>query len=292
VLSEITVVIPTLGRAILQESLRCIAEGSAWPSRLLVVDQGRSSQVADWVEDLRSAGLDAEHIPSRGRGRAAGVNRGLERVRTRFVAITDDDCFVDVDWLDRMVQQLEAQPDAIVTGRVEPYDRTEAGQAPVALVVTSRIPAVYRRPRLKYDSMSGGNLGIWMTVVGQVGYFDQDARLRTAEDGEWAYRALRSGVPIVYAPDVVVRHVGWRDRTGRQQQYRDYARSHGGFYGKYLRKGDWFIALRAVVHHLRALRRWVRGVFTGDREASSMGRAYVTGLLPGILAGLRKSESQ
>jgi hypothetical protein len=69
--------------------------------------------------------------------------------------------------------------------------------------------------------------------------------------------------------------------------YKDYARSHGGFYGKHLRKGDWFIALRAVIHHLRALRRWMRGVVFGDREMVLIGRAYFTGLLPGIIAGLR-----
>jgi GT2 family glycosyltransferase len=114
--------------------------------------------------------------------------------------------------------------------------------------------------------------------------------LRTAEDAEWAYRALRAGVPIIYAPEVVVRHFGWRDDDKRLVQYRDYARSHGGFYGKYLRQGDWFIALRAVMHHGRALRRWVRGVMTGNQELALYGWSYLTGLLPGIIAGLKQDE--
>jgi GT2 family glycosyltransferase len=109
----------------------------------------------------------------------------------------------------------------------------------------------------------------------------------TAEDADWAYRALRAGVPIIYVPEAVVKHFGWRDESKRMVMYKDYARSHGGFYGKHLRKGDWFIALRAVIHHLRALRRWMRGVVFGDREMVLIGRAYFTGLLPGIIAGLR-----
>jgi GT2 family glycosyltransferase len=281
VLDDITVVIPTLGRPILAESLYWIAAGSAWPAGLIVVDQGANPKVADWMEMLRSIGINAEYGPSSQRGRAAGINRGLECVQTRFVALTDDDCFVDTDWLKTIVTHLRHHPESIVTGRVEP-----AGNG-VVMAVTSLTPAVYRRPRLKFDAMSGGNMGTSMSIVQRIGFFDEDTRLRTAEDGEWAYRALRAGVPIIYAPDVVVRHYGWRDESERAVQYKDYARSHGGFYGKYLRKGDWFIAVRVIIHLGRALRRWLRGIVSSDQELILNGRAYATGLLPGLIAGLR-----
>jgi GT2 family glycosyltransferase len=212
------------------------------------------------------------------------VNRGLEQVQTRFVAITDDDCFVDRDWLDRMVSRLREYSEAIVTGRVEPAGKD------MIVVVTTQKPAVYYKPRLKFDSMSGGNMGTSMAVIGRVGLFDEDPLLRTAEDGEWAYRALKAGVPIVYAPEVAVRHFGWRDGTKRSIQYQGYARSHGGFYGKYIRRGDWFIALRAILHHVRAFRRWVRGSLTGNDELAHYGRAYLTGLLPGIVASMKKDN--
>jgi GT2 family glycosyltransferase len=283
VLDDVTVVIPTLGRPILEECLSWIVAGSAWPGGLIVVDQGSSQQVSAWVEALRSLGIDAQHLPSSHRGRAAGLNRGLERVRTRFVAVTDDDCFVETDWIEKMVARLRDNPQAIVTGRVE-----AAGEG-VLTVVTSLEPAVYHRPRLKFDSMSGGNVGASMSVFERVGSFDENPCLRTAEDAEFAYRALRAGMPIIYAPEVVVRHFGWREDNKRLVQYRDYARSHGGFYGKYLRQGDWFIALRAVIHHGRALRRCVHGILTGNQEMALYGWCYLTGLVPGILAGMRRA---
>ena len=284
IMDDITVVIPTLGRTILEESLFWIVAGSVWPGGVLVVDQGQSRPAAGWIERLKAMGINAEDVPSSQRGRAAGVNRGLERVTTRFVAITDDDCFVEHDWLKMMVAHLRNHPEAIVTGRVEP-----AGEK-VIVVVTSLEPAVYRRPRLQFDTMSGGNMGTSLAVIARVGLFDEDPRLRAAEDGEWSYRALRAGVPIIYAPEIVVRHFGWRDEGERAVQYRDYALSHGMFYGKYLRRGDWFIALRALIHHLRALRRWLRGLATGDQEVALNGRTYFTGLLPGIIAGLRRGR--
>ncbi len=155
------------------------------------------------------------------------------------------------------------------------------------MTVNSSKLSVYRRPRVKFDAMSGGNMGPSMAVIERVGPFDEDSCLATAEDGEWIYRALCAGVHLVYAPDVSVRHYGWRNATQQATQYRTYARSHGGFYGKYLRKGDWFIGLRVVIHHLRAFKRWLRGIMTGNRELVLNGEAYLAGLFPGIIAGVR-----
>jgi GT2 family glycosyltransferase len=281
ILDDMTIVIPTLGRPILRESLDCIVKGDAWPRGLIVVDQGRNPQAAQWMDQIRCLGIDAEYAPSYERGRAAGVNRGLERVNTRFVAVTDDDCFVEPDWLANMAERLRANPGAIVTGRVE-----AAGEGKV-MVVTAAMSSVATRPSLTFDRMSGGNMGVSIEVVRRVGLLDEDPRLPTAEDAEWGYRALRSGVPVVYAPEVSVRHFAWRDSAARDRQYRDYARSHGAFYGKYIRRGDLFILARAVVHHGRALRRYVRGLLSRDGDLAQDGRAYLAGLLPGIISGLR-----
>lgn len=284
VLNEMTVLIPTLGRAILEGTLITLAEGTVWPGELILIDQGPSADVAGWVANLNQLGLHTTYFPSTQRGRASGINRGLERVRTRFVAITDDDCFVAQDWLEKMAAHLKENPVAVVTGRVE------AAGNDMITVVTSREPAIYNTPRLQFDSLSGGNMGTSMKVIARIGYFDEDPRLKTCEDGDWAYRALREGVAIHYTPEVVVWHYGWRNPDERIVQYRNYARSHGGFYGKYIRKGDLFILLRAVIHHLRALMRWLRGILRKDDELALNGWAYMTGLLPGILAGLKKGE--
>lgn len=282
ILKDVTVLIPTLGRPILRDCLGKIVAGSAWPRSLIVVDQARDLEIAGWMHGLCSLGIEAQYVPSRQRGRAAGLNEGLGRVQTRFVAITDDDCFVAPDWLRNLVSRLRGVPETVVTGRVKAVGDGVMG-------ITSQTERICYRPRLTFDMLSGGNMGTSMSVIGHVGPFDQDPRLRTAEDGEWAYRALRAGVPIVYAPEVAVSHCGWRSSEQRALQYAEYARSQGGFYGKYLRKGDGFIVLRVVVHHLRALKRWLRGLMTGDREMALLGRAYLTGLLPGIIAGVKRT---
>lgn len=278
---DLTVVIPTLGRELLGKVLESLEGGTAWPAAVVVVDQGRKPEIGALLNEVRARSFEALWVPSTQRGRAAGVNRGFARAATRFVAVTDDDCLPQEDWVERMAGRLRENPAAIVTGRVE------AGDGVVLSVVTEREETVQRRPGLRFDRLSGGNLGIAKVLMERLGGLDEDPCLRTAEDGELAYRALRAGVPILYAPEVVVTHLGWRDEAQRASQYRDYARSQGGFFGKYLRRGDGFIALRAAVHFLRAVRRWLGGVVRRDRELAMNGRAYVCGFLPGLVAGWR-----
>ncbi len=279
---DISVVIPTVGRAILKKCLRSIAAGNELPRKVIVVDQSSNPEIREWLKDLEGLGVETKHVPSAQTGRASAVNRGIERTDTEFLAITDDDCLVARDWLRNMRMHLKASPIAVITGRVE-----ATGDEKVPIVVTSMSPATFYRPRIKFDTLCGGNMGVALAVTKQVGLLDEDAVLRCSEDGEWAYRALRSGVPIQYAPDVVIYHYGWRNSQERQHQYRQYGLSHGGFYGKYLRQGDWFIGLRVIVHYLRELRRFLRGVVRRNLEETRMAWACLRWLGPGILAGFR-----
>src|SRR5918994_2301729 len=138
VANDVTVVIPTVGRALLEGCLESIAQGNVWPARIVVVDQGRTDVVVPWIDRLAGAGLSIEHVRSDETGIAAATNRGLERVRTPFVATTHDDCRVDADWLGTISTRVRAAGDAIVTARVEPQ-----GDGVVLTIVISRVPRTY-----------------------------------------------------------------------------------------------------------------------------------------------------
>ncbi len=286
VLADVSIVIPTLGRPILETCLSHIVAGSAWPGALIVVDQGRNPQVEGWLNLLNDAGLVTRYIPSTQRGRAAGINRGIEAATTRFVAITDDDCFVDRQWLKTLVAHLERSPEAICTGRVD-----AAGDKELEFcLVTSQVPRVYRRPLIRAHPLIGGNMGISLENARRIGPFDEHPSIHAAEDSDWGHRALRLGIPIFYVPEIVVQHYGWRDQGQRAERYRDYARSQGGFYGKYLLRGDGVIIAQAGRDLLRAPVRWVRGMIRHDQDMVDRGRAYTLYLLPGMMAGLRRGR--
>lgn len=130
-------------------------------------------------------------------------------------------------------------------------------------------------------------MGAARKLLMDLGMFDEDPCVATAEDAELAYRALMAAVPLIFEPGAGVAHVDWREGPARADQYDSYARSHGGFYGKYLRKGDLFLFARMIVHLGRAMRRWVTGTVTGNADLARMGRAYTLRLPVGALAGWR-----
>ena len=279
---DLTLLIPTLGREILRRALASVVAGAAWPAQIVIVDQGRKESIAALAEETRARGLEVLYLPSELTGKSLALNRGIARVKTRFVAITDDDCEVAPDWIMRIGERLRRHGAVIVTGRVD------AGEGDTEFsVVTSRFEEIQRRPALRFDRLSGGNMAMSLDVARKVGPFSEDPVMCHAEDTEFAYRALRARVAIVYAPEVAVRHLGWRDEGQREDRYRSYARSHSAFFGRYLRQGDWFMILRTSVHILRSLRRWLLGSLRRDPEAARNGRAYLSELLQGLRAGWR-----
>jgi GT2 family glycosyltransferase len=280
----VSVVIPTVGRAILESCLYYIAAGTHWPAAVIVVDQGQKPEVRAMMRRLAEIGVNAVYVSSSQTGRSAGINRGLERVDTRFVTITDDDCFVAPDWLEAMTGRLRRCPDQILTGRVE-----LAGNDEVAF---STVPAtegrIYVKPSLRTHPFIGGNVGLAMALVERIGPFDEHACLASAEDSDYGYRALRLGIPIAYDPLVVLYHYHWRNADERIARYADYARSQGGFYGTHLRRGDALILLQTLRDVLRSPVRWLRGLVLRDPELTANGRASTLNILPGVAAGLRR----
>jgi GT2 family glycosyltransferase len=283
---DLSVVIPTLGRPILETCLCYLAGGTYWPAQVVVVDQDQTATASSMLDRLNAIGMSAQYVPSEQRGRSAGINRGLERIRTPFVAITDDDCFVDGDWVERMAERLDRDRHMIITGRVE----MAGGDDVEFSTVTARQERVYTRPQLKVHPLIGGNVGLSMEHVQAIGPFDEHPCVAAAEDSDYGYRALRMGIPIAYDPTIAVHHYHWRDASQRSERYADYASSQGGFYGTHLRSGDPLIFLQTIRDLMRSPIRWARGAVKQDRELAANGREHTLHLLPGIIAGLRSGK--
>ena len=284
---DLTVVIPTLGRPVLEGCLEALADNDTMPSEVVVVDQSASDAVASLLARLRDRGLPARHVPSTQRGIAAGTNLGFRNVTTPYAAVTHDDCRPHRDWVRTMAAKVRAAGPVILTGRVEPE-----GDGDVPTFVTSTTPAVYTRPMLDRDVLSPANMGLSLAVFERIGELDEDPLLAVAaEDNDWAYRALRAGVPIVYDPDLVVGHLAWRDEAEVRATYRRYARAQGSLYGKWIRRGDAFMAARAARDLVRGPWLVLRGTATGNHDLVELGRAEVSGIGPGILAAFRRRRT-
>lgn len=280
---SITVVVPTTGGPPLAGCLEARARGTVWPARVIVVDKSEREQGSEQVAALRAGGLNAACVPMPLHGISAATNRGLASVETPYVAVTHDDCLVRQDWLERIAARLPQLDDAVLTGRVE-----AEGDGIVLTVKTAREPATYRAPLLHGDVLFPPNMAFPIHLVERIGWFDEHPSLATAgEDNDWAHRVLSAGLPIIYDPTIVVGHLARHRPEDVPELYRRYARGQGAFYGKWLRRGDLFIARRAIRDLVRAPWLLARGLTTRNPDLVAMGRGEIEGLLPGIFAGLR-----
>ncbi len=279
ILKDFAVIIPTVGRPILKECIDCIMKGRVLPAHVIVIDQGDNLDVAKWLRVVEGSGVEALHIRSTGRSPASARNEGMAQVRTLFVAAIDDDCLAEPDWLETIQMHLYENPDVILTGRVE-----AAGDGIPQSVVTSTTALLTRHLSIrKLSVLASGNMAVSLKIAQYIGTFDEN--LYTAEDTDWAYRAMRADIPVFYTPDVVVRHYHWRDISQSAINYQAYAEGLGGFYGKHLRQGDWSMILRAILVLFRGARSLLKGWINQDQSLSQDGYARLTKLIPGLIKG-------
>jgi len=276
---DLTVVIPTLGRECLRQSVRAIAEGTMLPLHIILSHQGNPSAMAAMLKEFDQLGVHVKYVHCTGRGAAAGRNAGIDCVKTKFFATTDDDCIADMNWVQTLNTALNAKPGEIATGRV----LAEEDGAPSTS--TSLTPRVFTSVPLKGDHFCGGNFGAALTTFRDVGPLDESELVRYCEDPEWAYRAMKKGYPIHFLPQIVVTHLHWRDNADMAQVYANYARSQGGWFGRELRRGRLSFLIRVAYELLRGAKRWVLGTLRGDYLRKVNGRAYVLDLLRGLLVG-------
>jgi GT2 family glycosyltransferase len=277
--ADFTVVIPTLGRQCLADSVWAIVEGTVVPAEIILSHQGPVGSMDEMMREFFKLPVKVRYVHSDQRGAAAGRNTGIRQVTTRYFASTDDDCNVAPRWLEEIVLALKQYPRAIVTGRVL------ASEDGAPSTNNSSATRVFRSLPLKGDHFAGGNFGTAVAVFEDAGPFDETELLRYCEDPEWSYRALVKGYEIRFIPEITVTHLHWRGAADMTQVYSQYAYSQGGWFGRRIRRLDASFLIRLAYELTRGAKRWCLGTLRGDLLRKVNGRAFVLDLLRGVAAG-------
>jgi len=244
------VIICTRDRASLLD--RCLQRFKETPSdglELIVVDNNSSDDTKAVVQEFaESASFDVRYIFEHRTGLSHARNRGIAEASGSIIAFTDDDCLVDHQWVSRILNEFSADRSlAVLGGRVEPGNAN--GQTGGTRTFSDRIIITSFSDLFRH--MIGCNMAFSRSVFEVIGGFDpllgKGTPLGSAEDLDLLYRALKTQQTIVYVPEAVVFHAHGRISTSSIQQVNDeYAKGRGGFYLKYIVRGDLDIAKRAV----------------------------------------------
>ncbi len=204
-------------------------------SEIVVVDNGSRDDTRD-VVSAHAESLSIRCVFEAHPGLSMARNRGIAAARGALVAFTDDDCNVDRNWMQAIVDAFASRPKLSILGGMVAH--AGGGDKAVSLRMHAEAKNVLSADAI-LATMSGCNMAFRRDVFERVGGFDpafgKGRRIGSAEDLDLMYRALRRGMSIVYLPHVVVRHAHGRDsEVAVAEVKREYVRGRGAFYWKFI----------------------------------------------------------
>lgn len=268
----ISVVIPTMNR---QETVKkCIAAlaSAKIPANTriecIIVDNNSTDDTAKVVQELLpSLPFPARYVFHSKPGAASARNAGLSYASGDLLAFTDDDCYVDENWLVE-IEKLFSQSENIdlAGGRVELYDANDCRQT----IKTSTEPEFLTSAYRVRGFLHGCNMVLRRSLIEKIGVFDErfgaGAKLSAAEDTDLVYRAFKAGARLRYSPEFFVHH--HHGRSGKREfeiVEKNYKIGGGALYLKHILSGNLDILMVFIAQMRPPLRRWIfgpeRGVF-------------------------------
>jgi GT2 family glycosyltransferase len=200
-----TIVIPTYGRPKqLKECLDSVSELS-YPGdgfEVIVVDDGSKTSLDEIVGAFRKR-INIKLIRQDHAGPAAARNRGGDEAGGKYLTFTDDDCKPARDWLTRLEESLEPNPDTLVAGRTI-NDLPENPYSTASQLIADFLYSYYNRDNAGF--LTSNNMALSKKQFLKVGGFDITFPLAAAEDREFCDRYLYHGYKTLYVPEAVVRH--------------------------------------------------------------------------------------
>ncbi len=264
----------------LPRAIEYILAGSYHDFELVVVDQSTddlSRKVVESFDDPRIV-----YVPTDTVGLSRARNIAIRTARAELLAFTDDDCVCVPGWLSTIVEEYERDPKVMgVTGRVVGY-----GDATSDMFCPSTIESCERRaveepivPQVVLGS--GNNMSFRMEVFRRIGLFVESlgagTAMKSGEDTEFVFRALREHMKLVYAPAALVYHDNWMPMSQYHMLARDYLLGGSAVLSKFALHADKV----AFVELLRTAWHIVRH----KKAAGSVPRAmasFLTGCVIGI----------
>jgi len=239
---KFSVIVCTHNRASsLSETLAGLAKLSTneeW--EVIVVDNNSTDNTRSIVEEAaKTFPVDLRYLFERESGKSAAQNTGTRAARGDIIATTDDDAFVQPDWLDRAAEGLERFNCDFVGGKVLPVwggprpkwlpNRPGLHWAVMALQDLGSEPVEYGSNGAPWPL--GVNEATRRDAFTRAGLFDKRlgpkaGTLLNQANREWHLRARAAGIRGFYIPEMVVQHVVPANRL-KKQYFRRWLYWHG-----------------------------------------------------------------
>jgi len=237
---RVSVVIPTRNRPDqLSTCLEALAKQTFPRDRfdVLVVEDGGDepldSIIQSFVDRLSVRLIRQSHT---GPGRAR--NRGASAVTGGHLVFTDDDCVPTVDWLEKLAERIQLNPDHMIGGQVLNALPGNLFSTVSQRLITYLYVWFHGKPVHELRFFTTNNMAVPADRFREIGEFDSAHMLVAAEDRELCDRWLEWGFEMTYAPEVRVYHAHDLNLRRFLDQHFSYGRGAHDYYLVRARRGQ------------------------------------------------------
>jgi glycosyltransferase involved in cell wall biosynthesis len=244
-----SIVIATRNRgAKIAATIKSILANTVQDFDLLIVDQSTNTDTYDTVKPfLSDSRVRYKLISIPGTSHARNI--AFKETQGEIIIITDDDCILPPDWIEKITAPFFQHPKVGVvfcSVKPVPYNPKE-GFTPNIIFKENRLVSTVKEALRGFGH--GLGLGAGMAVrretTNAIGGFDEclgpGSLFPSAEDKDVAIRALLKGWHVYEDADISVLHDGFRTN----QQVRDLTKRDmigaGGTFAKFIKCGVWDI---------------------------------------------------
>jgi GT2 family glycosyltransferase len=222
----LSVIVPAYGRS--DSLVRCLEALCAQTLprdrfEVIVCDDGSPEPLAPAVAPFGNRlALVLTRQPNA--GPAAARNHGALRARGDLLAFTDDDCIPAPDWLERLVERFERNPEQMVGGAMENTLPNDPYATATHLLMSS-VYEYYEQHSAGQRFFSTTNLAVPADRFWQIGGFSETFPNAAGEDYDFCARWHENGFSSSYASEVVVGHAHGHDLRSFWKQHFTYGRA-------------------------------------------------------------------
>lgn len=253
--AALSVIIATRDRGDrIRRTLESILANERAAFELIVVDQSVNDDTRHAVAQFRDPRLRYLYTPTAGVAR--GRNLGIAAAQYNWVALTDDDCLPQADWLAEIGAAFAQDARiGIVMGNILPAPHDS--RAGFISNYQCRTPFLARGMRDKHRiEGAASNLALSKPMWEQLGGFDEmlgtGARFMAAEETDLILRAFLAGYWVYQTPRVCVTHTGFRSWQEGRGLIRGYMVGLTAMYVKHVKCGHY----RALYPFFQLVARW------------------------------------
>jgi len=233
-----TIIIPNYnGIEYLKNCLTSLQKCEPLNFHIVVVDNGSTDGSMEMVQ---AQFPEVELIAlAENTGFAPAVNRGLERTRTPYALLLNNDILVEPDFVKKMEEAMEMHENCFsVSARMLQMHKPElldgAGDLYCALgwayaLGKGKTASDHYTKPAKIFSSCGGAVIYRMDILNKIGFFDEN-HFAYLEDVDLGYRAKIYGYDNWYEPSAVVYHAGSGFSGSRYNEFKTRLASRNSIY--------------------------------------------------------------